>query len=156
MAGRKVHPCCDAAQLGLPCNHNATNDPQAPYIRESDLKATDEQCMEYFANEMEKKHGEQPKREPLMSEAEVERMFNKHDYRDEMDAMKELWRFYENEITEGRLMVVKTVKGTILPNDEWYCEPTLCNTCGTKSMSELNGAYLRPECCTKCGAKIAE
>lgn len=44
-------------------------------------------------------------REPLLSEAEVERMLDKHDYRDEMDAMKELWRFYEAKITSGELII---------------------------------------------------
>ena len=38
------------------------------------LKVTDEQCMEYFTNEMEKKYGkegEQPKREPMLSNNEI-------------------------------------------------------------------------------------
>jgi hypothetical protein len=80
---------------------DTTNDERGKYIRLSDIKATDEQCMEFFASKVE---GEQPKREPLLSEADVERMLDKHDYRDEMDAMKELWRFYESKIASGELI----------------------------------------------------
>lgn len=47
---------------------------------------------------------------PMLSEAEVERMLDKYDYRDEMLAMKELWRYYENLIASGKLRAVGTVK----------------------------------------------
>lgn len=83
-------------------------------------------------------------RKPLLSEAEVERMLDKHDYRDEDYAMKDLWRYYEDLITEGKLRVVEevTLDATIagflmcpqckrdMREDEWdgweFC------TCGNK------------------------
>lgn len=69
-------------------------------------------------NDPQAKYGEQPKREPFLSEAEVERILDKHDYRDEMDAMKELWRFYENEIASGELMVNQAPKNRLVVDGE--------------------------------------
>lgn len=100
---------------------------------------------------------EQPKeREPMLSEAEVERILDKHDYRDEMSAMKELWRLYENLITTGKLLAVKEGDWRELDLvEEWYFQPTKCLSCGVECITaHPGGNYAPPNYCPGCGNKF--
>jgi len=117
-----------------------TNDQQAPYGVK--IISTDPNTVQVNCGPMDKP----TERAPLLSEVEVERMLDKHDFRDEMDAMKELWRFYESKITSGELRVVKKAY-VVMPKttkDFAYCSackepvdvanriPPFFHTCGAQ------------------------
>lgn len=126
------------------------------------LKVTDEQCMEYFTNEMEKKYGkegEQPKREPMLSNNEIYDESYRADlvqpdsYGDGWDspnseanwAIGAKWtrERYEDLIDNGVLAVVKMAGIDAEGN---------CTECGW----DADHRYPFSKCCPGCGAIVVE
>lgn len=106
-------------------------------------------------NDEQGKYGEQPKREPLLSDDVIRETFRvRHDVEPDgyahgigaINVANRVRGFYEAKIASGELMVVKTAKGAKLPpcGIMWGCEH-----CGYKWTGMDN--Y-----CPGCGAKIVE
>lgn len=98
----------------------------------------------FTTNDTQAEYGEQPKREPLLSDEEFERLSPVDDeYLVAHYFGKAIRDFYESKIASGELMVVKTAKGVKLPPHGlmWGCEhcerqwtrmDNFCPGCGAK------------------------
>lgn len=141
---------------------STTNDTPAEY---GDSRPTNENGADGPGYKFTLSFGEQPKREPLMKDDEISRPLRNHpDTIAEIRTAKEVRDWYENEITEGRLMVVKecrmTYSGSI--NEPGQAHPVYHHEgCPDDSGSEVLEARVgddvhtsRANFCPGCGAKI--
>lgn len=103
-------------------------------------------------NDPQAEYGEQPKREPLMKDDEISRPLRNHpDTIAEIRTAKDVRDFYENEITEGRLMVVGYSRTKMVRVGMF--EIPCCDQCDRPRTRQP----MYPEKnCPGCGSKIVE